>query len=188
MPAADTTTGPPWPPAVAGLPLSVWLTGQRWAQTQRRGRYHPESTQHPARMLPAIAAHAITTYTRPGELVLDPMCGIGTTLVEAAHHRRDSPGIDYESRWAGLAAANLNLAATQGATGTVIRGDATQLPDLVPAAVHGRFALVLTSPPYGPAVHGHVRPGPNGLHKTDHRYTDRPDPRNLAHRNPGRAM
>jgi hypothetical protein len=136
-------------------------------------------------MLPAIAAHAITTYTRPGELVLDPMCGIGTTLVEAAHHGRDSLGIEYEPRWASLAAANLHLATTQGATGTgsVIRGDATRLPDLAPAAVHGRVGLVLTSPPYGPTVHGHVRPGPDGLRKTDHRYTDRPDPRNLAHRN-----
>jgi modification methylase len=27
-----------------------------------------------------IAAHAIRTYTRPGDLVLDPMCGIGTTI------------------------------------------------------------------------------------------------------------
>jgi 23S rRNA G2445 N2-methylase RlmL len=179
VPAASAATG------VNGVPLTVWLTGQRWAPTQRRGRYLPESTRHPARMLPAIAAHAITVYTRPGELVLDPMCGIGTTLVEAAHHGRDSLGIEYEPRWAALAAANLNLAATQRAigTGSVICGDATRLPDLVAGSVRGQVALVLTSPPYGPAVHGHVRPGPDGVRKTDHRYSDRPDPRNLAHRN-----
>jgi hypothetical protein len=111
------------------------------------------------------------------------MYGIGTTLVEAAHHRRDSLGIEYEPRWASLAAANLNLATTQGATGTVIRGDATRLPGLAPAAVHGQVGLVLTSPPYGPTVHGQVRPGPDGLRKSDHRYTDQPDRGNLAHRN-----
>jgi len=38
-------------------------------------------------MLPAIAATAITRYTEPGDLVADPMCGIGTTLVEAGRYR-----------------------------------------------------------------------------------------------------
>jgi DNA modification methylase len=33
-------------------------------------------------MPPAIARHAITAYSQPGELVVDPMCGIGTTPVE----------------------------------------------------------------------------------------------------------
>jgi SAM-dependent methyltransferase len=167
------------------LPISVWATGQRSAPVQRRGRYLPASTQHPARMLPAIAAHAISVYTRPGELVLDPMCGIGTTLVEATHFGRDAIGVELEARWADLAAANLRQARGQGATGAgaVIRGDATALPDLVPSALRGQVALVVTSPPYGQAVHGLVRPGPDGVHKHAHRYSDRPDRRNLAHRN-----
>jgi SAM-dependent methyltransferase len=167
------------------LPISVWATGQRSAPVQRRGRYLPASTQHPARMLPAIAAHAIGVYTRPGELVLDPMCGIGTTLVEATHLGRDAIGVELEARWAELATANLRAARGQGATGagTVIRGDATALPDLVPSALRGQVALVVTSPPYGQTVHGLVRPGPHGVHKHAHRYSDRPDRRNLAHRN-----
>ena len=51
-------------------------------------------------MLPAIAATAITRYTEPGDLVADPMCGIGTTLVEAIHLGRDAIGVEYEPRWA----------------------------------------------------------------------------------------
>ena len=66
---------------------TVWLTAQSTPAGQRRGRYVPESTAHPAKMLPAIAAHAIRHYTQPGDLVLDPMCGIGTTLVEARPRR-----------------------------------------------------------------------------------------------------
>jgi 23S rRNA G2445 N2-methylase RlmL len=65
-------------------PLSVWATAQHDARTQRQGRYLPASMAHPGKMLPAIAATAITRYTSPGDLVADPMCGIGTTLVEAA--------------------------------------------------------------------------------------------------------
>jgi SAM-dependent methyltransferase len=172
-------------PALDRLPISVWATAQRSAPVQRRGRYLPASTQHPARMLPAIAAHAISVYTQPRDLVLDPMCGIGTTLVEATHLGRDAIGIELEARWADLATANLRHARAQGATGagTVIRGDATTLPELVPSALRGKVALVVTSPPYGPTVHGLVRPGPDGVHKHAHRYSDQPDRRNLAHRN-----
>ena len=170
-------------PAVADLPTSVWLTGQRSAPAQRRGRYLPASTQHPARMLPAIAAHAISVYTRPGQLVLDPMCGIGTTMVEAVHQGRDGIGIEIESRWADLAAANLRHARDQGATGAamIVRGDATRLPELLPATLHGTVALVVTSPPYGASVHGLVRPGPDGITKTANTYSQARDRSNLAH-------
>jgi modification methylase len=163
-------------------PASVWATAQKAAPSQRRGRYVPASTEHPARMLPAIAAHAIAAYTAPGDLVVDPMCGIGTTLVEAVHLRRDAAGIEFEARWADLAAANVALAHAQGATGRamVVRGDATTLPALIPAALRGRVALVVTSPPYGPAVHGHVRPTPAGVLKSANRYSEAPDPANLA--------
>jgi 23S rRNA G2445 N2-methylase RlmL len=157
--------------------LSVWATAQRTGPVQRRGRYVKESVRHPARMLPAIAAHAIESFTRPGDLVLDPMCGIGTTLVEAIHAGRDAIGVEYESRWSDIADANITHAHTRGATGrgAVIRGDATGILSLVPAALAGHVALVVTSPPYGPTVHGLVRPGADGVAKSDNTYNDGTD-------------
>jgi hypothetical protein len=139
------------------------------------------STAHPAKMLPAIAHQAIAAYTQPGELVLDPMCGIGTTLVEAIHLGRHAIGVELEARWATLAADNLNYARRHGATGqaTVITADARQLASLVDPTVVGQVALVLTSPPYGRSVHGQVtaRPG-HGVTKFDHTYSA--DPANLG--------
>ena len=113
------------------------------------------------------------------------MCGIGTTLVEAIHLGRDGLGVEYEDRWAAIAAANITHARRQGATGTgqVIGGDARQLPALLPPGTAGRAALVVTSPPYGPSVHGQVRAeqrrGGGGVEKYDNRYSH--DPANLAH-------
>src|SRR5260370_4479550 len=129
----------PRPAAGPDLRLSVWPTAQRDARNQRRGRYLPESTAHPAKMLPAIAATAITRYTEPGDLVADPMCGIGTTLVEAVHLGRGGLGIEYEDPWAGIAAANVAHARRNGAAGAaeVIRGDARQLPALLPPGTAG---------------------------------------------------
>ncbi len=161
--------------------LSVWPTAQQPAPRQRAGRYLPASTAHPAKMLPAIARTAIGRYSRPGELVVDPMCGIGTTLVEAAHLGRIGWGVEYEPRWAELARANLAHAKRQGASGggTVVCGDARHLLALLPDQVRGRVALVVTSPPYGPSVHGQAdaRPG-RGVAKWDYRYSK--DPANLG--------
>jgi modification methylase len=177
--------------AVPGFPgdaspaLSVWVTAQKDARAQRRGRYLPEATAHPGKMLPAIAATAITRYSRPGDLVIDPMCGIGTTVIEAIRLGRDGIGVEYEPRWGRLAAAGITRARRDGASGDgqVITGDARSLPQLAPASLRGQAALVLTSPPYGPSLHGQVtaeaRPGGGGVVKYDNRYSR--DPVNLAH-------
>ncbi|MEV0598470.1 DNA methyltransferase [Streptomyces sp. NPDC050315] len=170
----------------ADLPTSVWITAQRDARTQRsNGGYHPASTAHPAKMLPAIAAHAITHYTRPGDLVLDPMCGIGTTLVEAVRQGRNAIGVEYEPRWAITARTNLAAARRRGDTGTgkVICADARHLTRTLAPAHRGKVALVLTSPPYGASLHGQVvstrESGRRGVAKFDYRYSH--DPANLAH-------
>ncbi|MFC7305099.1 TRM11 family SAM-dependent methyltransferase [Streptomyces monticola] len=164
---------------------SAWNTAPTSAPAQRKGRYVPGSAAHPAKMLPAIAAHAIRACSKPGDLVLDPMCGIGTTLVEAIHLGRHAFGVEYEPKWAHLAKLNTASAAHEGGTGTgsVFLGDARQLTDLIPTRLHGKVDLVVTSPPYGSSVHGQVRStretGERGVVKKDFRYSH--DPTNLAH-------
>lgn len=158
------------------LPVtSLWLTCQQPARDQRRGRYVPQTSSHPGKMLPHLAAHAINSYTAPGDLVFDPMCGSGTTLVEAMHLGRHGIGIDIEPRFTALAQANITLAASQSAPGTaqVFTGDATRLLDLVPASAIGQVGLLLTSPPYGRDTHGLVKTTSTGVRKRDHHYGDR---------------
>jgi tRNA G10 N-methylase Trm11 len=187
------TTGPvPAGPAstaaallAQGHPGSVWLTGQRPSRELRKGRYDAESMTHPGKMLPTIARYAINTYTRPGDVVLDPMAGIGTTMVEAMHLDRHGIGVEYETRWAALAAVNIAVAMKNGATGTgqVYTGDSRRLLSLLPPQIRGTVALVVTSPPYGPSTHGRaVTPG-RGRGKVRRIYdTYGTDLRNLAYR------
>lgn len=166
------------------LPLSVWPVAQQTLQRQRAHRYLPESSAHPARMVPALARRAIETYTNVGDVVIDPMCGAGTTLVESMHLGRRGFGVELEPRWVELSRANIAHAIAQGATGTAnaVVGDARQLASLVPKTLRGRVALVLTSPPYGPSTHGQVRTSKDGLRKKDFSYSD--DRSNLAHASP----
>jgi modification methylase len=187
--AEPTPTTTPYRPQPAlaepRVAVSVWASAQHNSRTQRARRYVPESVAHPAKMLPAIAAHAITQYTQPGDLVIDPMCGIGTTLVEALHAGRRALGVEYEVRWAEMAEANINLAHSQGATGyaRVINADARILAQVVPPELLGTAALVITSPPYGASLHGQIRStketGEKGVQKFDYQYSK--DRGNLAH-------
>jgi len=144
----------PSPSSSAEVPLAVWAVAQTAAPSQRRaGHYHPDCTAHPGKMLPALAARIVTEYCNPGEVVLDPMCGIGTTLLEAARLGRRAVGVELEPRWVALATANLDHALGADNKKGVRRpqlhhGDARALPALL-GRLAGRVDLVVTSPPYG---------------------------------------
>jgi modification methylase len=130
--------------AAEPVPLAVWACTQTTGYLQRAGRYLTESTAHPGKMLPELARRITAEYAPPGGLVVDPMCGIGTTLAEAAHLGRHAVGVEREPRWDQLARDNLAHAGTGGAsgTGTVICGDARHLLDLIDPALRGQVALV----------------------------------------------
>lgn len=49
---------------------------------------------YPAKFIPQIPRVLIAHYSSPGDTVLDPMCGSGTTLVEAALAGRHAMGVD----------------------------------------------------------------------------------------------
>ena len=59
--------------------------------------------RYPARFSPIFAREAIETFTEPGDFVLDPFCGGGTTLVEALSLGRRAAGFDVSSLAAFLA-------------------------------------------------------------------------------------
>jgi len=50
--------------------------------------------RYSGKFIPQIAGRVIGLVTQPGELVVDPYCGSGTTLVEAALLRRRALGLD----------------------------------------------------------------------------------------------
>jgi hypothetical protein len=52
---------------------------------------------YPARFSHLFARTAIKLFTKPGDLILDPFMGGGTTLVEAQHLGRKSIGADINS-------------------------------------------------------------------------------------------
>lgn len=183
----------------ADLPLAVWPCAQRTSQWQRHKRYVAESNRHPGKMLPAIARRAVEQYSEPGELVVDPMCGIGKTLVEASDLGRRAVGVELEARWAKLATTNLDHVHAGRPTRSlalVAEGDARELARLLTVQAgrllsqknrvaqpiaSGAVDLILTSPPYACEVADvNEIGGPDPLRRDDTTNYSR-DRRNLGH-------
>lgn len=90
----------------------------------------------------ALAASVIEDTTAPGDVVLDPFAGYGTTLAVAERLGRRAVGVE-------LLAERVELVRSRAGGGaTVVQGDARRLTDLV----EGPVDLVLTSPPYMTSV------------------------------------
>lgn len=59
--------------------------------------------EHPAIFPEALATEHIQSWSKPGDLVFDPMCGSGTTLKSAAMLGRQYIGIDIDKRYCEIA-------------------------------------------------------------------------------------
>jgi len=127
--------------------VSVWDFGAVHPQSERS---YYLCNDHPAKMRPSLARAILQLY---GESpVLDPMAGIGTTLVEAKLLGMHAVGVEYEKRF--VKQANENIRNLQKIYGDVnlgkavcIQGDARDL-----SFRKGQFGSVFFSPPYFDAL------------------------------------
>jgi DNA modification methylase len=103
----------------------------------------PTGTTDDIHFTEALAASVIGHASEPGELVLDPFAGYGTTVAVAERMGRRAIGIE-------LVPEHLEIARRRTVgTARLILGDARELSRLVDEPVD----LVLTSPPYMPSAH-----------------------------------
>jgi DNA modification methylase len=101
----------------------------------------PEGSSDDIHFTEALAASVIGHASQPGELVLDPFAGYGTTVMVAARMGRRAIGIE-------LLPEHLDIARGRvGGGARLILGDARELSRLVDEPVD----LVFTSPPYMPS-------------------------------------
>lgn len=127
--------------------VSVWDFGAVHPQSERS---YYVCNDHPAKMRPPLARAILELY---GESpVLDPMAGIGTSLVEAMLLGMDAVGVEYEKRF--VKQANENIKHLQKIYGdenlgkaVCIQGDARDLSSL-----DEKFGGIFFSPPYFDAL------------------------------------
>ena len=81
-------------------------------QSRIKGLTH-EFYRYPARFSPSFVRGAIESFTRPGDWVMDPFAGGGTTLVEAMAMGRNALGIDISSLSSFLCEAKTQILSDQ---------------------------------------------------------------------------
>jgi len=123
--------------------------------------YTPESVSHPAKMNTLLTRKLITTFTKKGDLILDPMAGVGTTLVEGMILGRNVVGVDIEDKFVRLIEGNLKNVEEINVKGwfklrlgkaQVLCGDSRNLAQLL----QDKMDAVVTSPPYSGAISKHA--------------------------------
>jgi adenine-specific DNA-methyltransferase len=68
---------------------------------------HPEKTAHPCQFPIELAERLVLALTNPGDLVLDPYCGVGTTILAAEKHGRRGRGSDLSGDYLAIAIERL---------------------------------------------------------------------------------
>ncbi len=135
------------------------LNGKEWLQFSRSwwfqtglGKEHPDTSieaKHPAPFSFKDVQKLIRQFTKPGMTVLDPFCGVGSTLKAAALSGRNGIGIDVSTRWCRLAKERIDQEIPNQITAKlslkVIRGDSAVV---LKKMEQNSIDFIVTSPPY----------------------------------------
>ena len=133
---------------------------------ERKKWYCTESIKHPAKAQIGIMQWILNKFCIDGEVILDPMVGIGTTLIEAIklYPNTTAIGIEYESKFVKMTNDNINKAHRVALSDLFMRrrlgkaicvqGDARELNEVFP----GKVDRCIFSPPYS----GTIRKGGEG--------------------------
>ena len=115
-----------------------------------RGRWATHEAGFRGNWAPQVARNLILRYSNQGDLVLDPMVGGGTTLIECAILGRRGIGLDINPKF--VEACGKSLKSLKQETGipnvTVKVGDARNLSEFESDSVD----LVATHPPYADII------------------------------------
>lgn len=89
------------------------LKGNIWEYVVGKNAVDQEAKKHPAPFPYQLALDHILSWTNQGDLVLDPMCGSGTTCVAALDAKRNYIGIDISPEYCELAKERVKIHAIQ---------------------------------------------------------------------------
>ena len=119
--------------------------------------YTKESIRHPAKMEVNMCREIIKRYSKKGDLILDCMAGVGTTVIESIILGRNAIGIEYEQKFVDMALKNIeltkkNMGFVKGmGEGRIIKGDSRQLVELLNGL---RAENIIFSPPFASVLAG----------------------------------
>ncbi len=109
-----------------------------------RGNWATHNSKYRGNFAPQIARNLILQYTQENELILDPMVGSGTTLIEAKLLNRNAYGIDVNPKAVELSKKAIDFKFNNTSVQKVFQGDCRKMPQFEDCS----FDFILTHPPY----------------------------------------
>lgn len=85
------------------------MQGTVWQYSTSNTEGNKLKLQHPATFPDKLASDLILCFSEPNEIVLDPMCGSGTTCVMSKVHNRRYIGIDIAEEYCNIARKRLEI-------------------------------------------------------------------------------
>ncbi|MHA2388852.1 MAG: DNA methyltransferase [Candidatus Hodarchaeales archaeon] len=141
-----------------------YLTGREWLRMTKSWiivRPPPRNKNeilHPAKFPEILIRKFITFFTKPGELVVDPFLGSGSTVLAAKQCNRNAIGIELSERYIQISKERLaplvalpysSLYSTQEkGYWYIIHDNSMNLTDIWSKQGYSEIDLVITSPPY----------------------------------------
>lgn len=128
------------------LSAKEWLKSQigvwRFAYEKRDVR---DKKLHPATFPIALAKKSIELFTHEGELVVDPFCGSGTTLLASQDLNRNAVGFDLQQSYVALACSRLDPSTNSFTKRIAINDDSRNINHYLK---EDSITHICTSPPY----------------------------------------
>jgi methylase of polypeptide subunit release factors len=164
-----------------------------YSRNERREYYAKEETRkkdgsgHIAKTPLHIARWAIQQYTRPGDWVLDPTIGAGTTAVEALTQGRNAAGMELE--YGSILKANVEKAllspGARDCVAAVASGDARNIAQFLQGLdlprTKRKFQLIVNNPPYSGDISAYPLRDKDGNPTENKSYLYDKNLPNLAH-------
>ncbi len=117
--------------------------GSYYARTDRLAYYSKDERPHPAKTPLHISRWAVQEFTSPGDWVLDPTLGVGTTAVEALRLGRKAAGMELE--FVKALKSNIRINNPFKLETRIVGGDAR---DIAKHIKDLPISLVVNNPPY----------------------------------------
>jgi DNA modification methylase len=161
-----------------------WLKFQKSWFIHNPPRRRKDVLRHPAKFPESLAQEFIEFFTKPGQVVLDPMAGTGSALEAALRCGRHSFGIELNPAYVQIAqqvvaSVREELGEPAGSLrAELVAGDAARAVELLTPLSLPPVDYVLTSPPYWNMLHARgaeTQKKRRGSQELDTVYSDDPN-------------
>lgn len=114
-----------------------------------RGKWATHKGDYRGNCPPQVPRNLILRYTKENDIVLDPFCGSGTTMIECKLLNRKGIGIDVNEYALKLARSRLNFNYKTVYEPKLIKANSTKLQKIIP---DDKIDFIFAHPPYADII------------------------------------